>query len=32
VSNWCNVNRLLLADWCCHWLRRRSVATSFILI
>ena len=33
VSNWCNINHLLLADWCRQWLnvnrmRRRFVTTS----
>ena len=38
MSNWCNVNHLLLADWCHLWLnvnynvRRRFVATSFFLV
>ena len=33
VSNWCNVNHLLLADWRFHWLNddyvRRRFITSF---
>jgi len=37
VSNWCNVNHLLLADWCYQWLNlncvhRRFVTTSFFLV